>query len=132
MTILCIDDDPEDIEFFSDAINAIGDHYSCVFASDGFEGLRILSDLTPDFIFLDINMPLMSGKEALPIIRSIERLKTVPICVLSTVVNPYESEMLKNLGATYCLKKATTLSSLRDSLRKIFTNKIDFTTHVSR
>src|SRR5689334_15731277 len=132
MTILCVDDDPEDVEIFCAAIKTVGDNYRCVFASNGCEALQLLESISPDFIFLDVNMPVMGGKETLQRIRSNRQLKTVPVCIHTTTVSSFEAGIFRTLGATYCLKKATTFNELCDSLRSILSNIIYFTANAAR
>ena len=73
MIILCIDNDPEDIEFFCDAVKAVDPSIVTLSAMNGQEALDLLNSLAveelPSYIFLDINMPQMNGKETLEQIR---------------------------------------------------------------
>jgi CheY-like chemotaxis protein len=64
-TCLLVDDDEDDKEIFSLALTEANPSIKCVVASDGHEALSLLRDgsFIPDYIFLDLNMPLMSGKE---------------------------------------------------------------------
>ena len=115
--LLYIDDDPEDMELFCDAIKAIDPSYVCVGARNGKEGLNLLSNLTPDFIFLDINMPVMDGKETLKSIQVDPRLRDLPVLILSTSSNPQEREAFRRLGAKACLTKPNTFDALYNSLK---------------
>jgi CheY-like chemotaxis protein len=119
MTLLCIDDDPEDVELFQDAVRVIDSNYTCIVANNGFEGLEKLTSLVPDHIFLDINMPVMDGKETLSHIRKDARLNSVPICILSTSVSRRDAELCRILGANQCLVKPNSFDKLIDDLRKV-------------
>jgi CheY-like chemotaxis protein len=63
--IFVIDDDYDDIVFFKDAIHQIDPSIKCVASKDGVSALELLSKPAqiPDFIFLDLNMRRMNGKE---------------------------------------------------------------------
>ena len=67
MTILYIDDDPDDREFFREAVHYMDPAIMCHTAEDGAKGLRDLDEMIimPDFIFLDVNMPIMNGRQFL-------------------------------------------------------------------
>jgi CheY-like chemotaxis protein len=119
MILLCIDDDPEDIELFQDAVRTIDKRHVCVAAGNGCEALKLLSLLMPDYIFLDINMPVMDGKETLTNIRLNERFRAVPVCILSTSVDQREAETYKMLGADKCLVKPNSFGDLIVMLRTI-------------
>ena len=58
-------------------------------ATNGEEAVQILSDETkaPDLILLDLNMPKMSGIEFLQSLKSDDRLRYIPVVILSTSNN---------------------------------------------
>jgi len=120
MTLLYIDDDAEDIEFFCDAIKNIHPTYLCLVAQNAKDGLHILETLIPDVIFLDINMPVMNGKEALRAIRSRKNLASVPVCMLSTTTNSNEINMCRELGANECFVKPNSFAELCTTLKSFF------------
>jgi CheY-like chemotaxis protein len=120
MTLLYIDDDAEDIEFFCDAIKNIHPTYLCLVAQNAKDGLHILETLIPDVIFLDINMPVMNGKEALRAIRSQKNLASVPVCMLSTTTNSNEINMCRELGANECIVKPNSFAELCNTLKSFF------------
>ena len=119
MTLLCIDDDPDDRDLFQEALKVI-DHTSvCVAASNGREGLFILNNVLPDCIFLDLNMPGMDGMETLRHIRKDKRFQSVPVYILSTSNNRYELEICKTLGATNWLVKPDSFTELISEIRAV-------------
>lgn len=120
MILLCIDDDPEDIELFQDAVRVINENYTCVVAKNGNEGIEKLITLIPDYIFLDINMPIMDGKETLKSIRRDVRFQAIPICILSTAASRRDVEIYKALGADKCLVKPNSFQELIRNLRSVF------------
>lgn len=120
MILLCIDDDPEDIELFRDAVEMIDSSYTCVAASNGLEGLNILQKTIPDYIFLDMNMPVMDGKETLRVIRDDERFNSVPVYMLSTSNDFKEAESCRRLGAKRWLVKPGSFAELISKLRSVF------------
>ena len=119
MVLLCIDDDSDDVAFFCDAISTFNTSYTCIAAPNGKDGLSILRGIRPDYIFLDINMPVMNGKETLKIIRQNSCLQNVPVYMLSTTSNPVELKKYKELGATDCLVKPNRFEDLCNLLAPI-------------
>lgn len=115
--LLYIDDDPEDMEFFREAVKTVDPSCVCVSARNGAEGLKLLATLTPDLIFLDINMPVMDGKETLKSIKVDSRLNKLPVFMLSTTSNPREREVFRKLGARACLIKPNSFNALCDTLK---------------
>jgi CheY-like chemotaxis protein len=124
MTLLCIDDDPDDIEIFCEAMKQVDPSCVCAVANNGKHALDILRTLKPDMVFLDVNMPVMNGKDTLQGIRANEKLDSVPVCMLSTYINDDEAEVYRELGATECLIKPRSFSAFCQMLQRIFQKKI--------
>src|SRR5580658_3069902 len=102
MTILLVDDDEDDRKLFSGAAREVDDTITCVTASSGEEALLYLkedSNPLPDFVFLDLRMPGLSGEECLVEIKKEARFFEVPVIVYTTSRDVRESVRLKKLGA---------------------------------
>jgi CheY-like chemotaxis protein len=112
MTILCVDDDQDELDIFCDAVRDISSSIVCIPALDGEAALRILKVLIPDIIFLDVNMPRMGGKECLIEIKKDPLLKDVPIIIYSTSANPVEVETFYALGINKYLMKQNNYKAL--------------------
>ena len=120
MLLLCIDDDPEDVDFFCEAMKMVDPSATCLVARNGRDGLKLLETTLPDFIFLDINMPVMGGKETLAAIKKNSRLMAVPVCILSTSVNKAETMTYREMGAYRCFIKPNTFEELCRMLKDFF------------
>ena len=125
-TILLIDDDIDDQEIFSLALERANDEVNCVFASDGTEALNKLTDdmFAPDYIFIDMNMPRMNGQQCLKEIKKIERLRNVPVYMYSTSADPATVAENKNLGAADFIVKPANINALSNILAGIVRNRI--------
>jgi CheY-like chemotaxis protein len=106
MIILAVDDDPEDFEFFFDAVKEIDKSIIVLKATNGEEALHILENhmLMPDYIFLDINMPLMDGRACLTEIKKNTKLRDIPVIMYSTTNNVTEISNYKLMGARFLVK----------------------------
>jgi|SRR6185437_5290548 len=108
MTILLVDDDEDDRKLFFEAVGEVDKTIECIAAVDGQEALQYLGDAAkpaPDFIFLDLRMPGLSGQECLEEIKKDPRLASVPVIVYTTSRDVRESESLKKLGAVHFMSK---------------------------
>jgi CheY-like chemotaxis protein len=124
MTILNIDDDNEDLMVFHDAVKTVNPLAKCFLAKNSKEAVGLLQhSINPDFIFLDIHMPLMDGRAALKEIRKLKRLATVPVIIYSSVIPTAEMESFKELGATNFLKKQNSFAELCEELKKLGVNE---------
>ncbi len=116
------DDDTDDQEFFVTALQEIDKSIECVTAIDGKEALEKLqkeNNLIPDFIFLDLNMPRMTGLQCLAEIKRIDRLKHVPIVMYSTSHVKKDDDESKRLGAQYFFKKSCSFNELVNYLKTL-------------
>src|ERR1700754_2246036 len=85
--IFLIDDDQDDAELFSDALDELKMNATIVHYADGNEGLEKLKKKEiprPNVIFLDINMPQINGWDCLRGIKDIADLQHIPIVMYST------------------------------------------------
>jgi CheY-like chemotaxis protein len=122
MVIFYADDDQEDCDLFIEALQQIDPDIKCIIAKDGREALAYLEhtrDL-PQYIFLDINMPLVNGKKCLIQIKKNMRLKNIPVIMYSTTSDTNEISEYYKLGAHDFLIKPHNFNVLCDSLESIF------------
>src|SRR5687767_11074298 len=87
--ILCVDDDPEDLELLQHALQTVGSNYRIEQANNGEEALARLHQMKeaaelPCLVVLDINMPRMDGKQTLVSIQADSVLAAVPVVIFTT------------------------------------------------
>jgi CheY-like chemotaxis protein len=108
MNILMIEDDKDDSKIFSEAVMEVDPTIDFVAVPDAGKALAYLKDCKnrlPDFIFLDLRMPGMTGQECLVEIKKDSRLAPVPVIVYTTSKDLRESILLKDLGAVHFMSK---------------------------
>lgn len=108
MNILLVDDDEDDRKLFFEAVRDVDETITCVPAANGLEALALLQDgksPLPDFIFLDLRMPGLSGEECLREIKKDPRIAAIPVIVYTTSRDVRESIHLKQLGAAHFMSK---------------------------
>lgn len=116
--IFYCDDDDDDLMMFSDIIRQIDPELQCITANDCEDALQLLSseNVSPDLIFLDINMPKMSGIELLAWLKRYHSFQQVPIIMYSTSLNKRETDYCTELGASAVIPK---LFSLDESIKQL-------------
>lgn len=119
MLVLFIDDDPDDYDLFCEALLTIVTEAKCLHFRHGKEALIALQTVVPDYIFLDVNMPVMGGKECLQRIKKDPGLKDIPVIVYSTSSHPAEIRKFKELGAKEFIIKPGRYHELVDTLRGV-------------
>ena len=80
-------------------------HYSVVLARDGLDALEKLQTLVPAAMLLDIEMPRMDGFDLLRNLRQDERLRHVPVIMITSRTAPRHRDHALQLGASSCLGK---------------------------
>lgn len=123
MRIYLIDDDHEDHDIFEMALDETNLQVELKCFDNSVEGLEILkatdtADL-PDFVFLDLNMPKVNGKECLQDLSNRGIIGVLKVIVYSTSSNAYDISESKALGAYDYLIKPSSFQVLVDSLKRL-------------
>ncbi|MFN6570773.1 response regulator [Dendronalium sp. ChiSLP03b] len=84
-SILVVDDNPDLRTYVSDILRRNG--YQVRTARNGHEGFAIAQEIIPSLIVTDLMMPLVTGLEMIRMIRSEEKLKGIPIILLTAKVD---------------------------------------------
>jgi CheY-like chemotaxis protein len=124
-TYFIVDDDPDDQELFVEALQGLDEACNCVTAFNGQEALQKLNEIpsSPDFIFLDLNMPRMNGKQFLAEIKKIKTLRDIPVIIYSTSTDKKDILDTIELGAVYFLEKPNRFNDLTKALSNIISRK---------
>jgi CheY-like chemotaxis protein len=107
--VVYADDDPDDIELVEDAFKRYANNVEVITFKDARQALSYLKQLTdvdpsPCLIILDINMPVMSGKEALVRLRQMERYEEVPVVLFTTSSMPMDKSFAQRYKAGFITK----------------------------
>lgn len=127
---LLIDDDVDDQEIFALAMDKISFPFVCQVANNGFEALQKLGkeNVLPDYIFLDLNMPRMNGKECLRELKKNARFRNIPVVIYSTSSSQSDINDTKKLGAAAFIIKPFSLDALTEKLNNFFQEQPEFQT----
>jgi CheY-like chemotaxis protein len=121
-----IDDDTDDHEIFELALQQIDTSIACDFVHDGVSALSKLTSgeiSKPDYIFLDLNMPRMSGRQVLQELKKFDNLKDIPVVVCSTSSESVFANEAKELGAIAYIVKPSSLRELVKNLKEFFSDR---------
>jgi CheY-like chemotaxis protein len=120
--ILLVDDDADDQFIFTYAVKEIDSHAHCECINNAEKALETLRNNRSekyDYIFLDLNLPLMDGLSCLEKIRKNENLNDVPIVIYSTSNRPQDMQKAKELGAKDYIQKPSTFDELVKMIQKV-------------
>mgnify|MGYP001189071831 CR=1 FL=1 len=82
-------------------------------------GLTALREITPSIVFLDLNMPGLTGFEVLSFLRREPRLQDVPVIVVTSDDQPESADRAMHNGATAYVIKPITLDVLEATLKTL-------------
>lgn len=114
--ILLADDDKDDCLLFKDALDELSIVFTLTAVYNGEQLMNLLhkeSFQLPDILFLDLNMPRKTGFECLSEIKLDDRLKTLPVIIVSTSYEHDIVQLLFNAGAQHYMQKPTEFSKLK-------------------
>ena len=138
--VLVTDDNQGHITRISSLLNKMG--FSTVPAESGHEAIKLSKIMSPDLILLDMNMPEMSGLEALKLLREDPRIAEVPVVMISSTLTIETAELCMSMGCFDHLIKPIDIDKLnvilqkhlfkphgqrRENLRVYFSGKVELT-----
>jgi CheY-like chemotaxis protein len=117
-SIWLADDDDDDCLVFHDVLMEFENapHLTCLKNGQELVDLMKSYSMLPDVVFLDVNMPVKGGMEALEEIKDDKQLNSIPIIILSTSVQPVAVEHAFRLGARLFIKKPDSFNDLHKIL----------------
>jgi CheY-like chemotaxis protein len=120
--VLLVDDDDEDKFIIMDAMDTLGSTGNMWYAKNGDHALemlevKLLDNLKPCLIVLDLNMPKMNGTETLIRLKEDERFKDIPVVIYSTSINRLEKEKCMKLGAHSYITKPVSFTESMNTAR---------------
>lgn len=123
---LLIDDDLDDHEIFSMALEELKHAVELTSAYNAMQGLDMLrsGNVKPDFIFLDLNMPRINGKQCLSEIKNIESAGSIPVVIYSTSSEIKDLVEVQRLGAEAYIVKSSSIKDLVSALSDFFSTKV--------
>jgi CheY-like chemotaxis protein len=117
-TILIVEDTELIRRMYHDKL--VEEGYQVLVASDGQEGLNVLRSSHVDLVVLDLIMPVMSGLEALEVMKSDPRTKDIPVIILSNLGQESDIERGVELGATdYLIKNSAKPADVAEKIQLI-------------
>jgi CheY-like chemotaxis protein len=107
LMLLLVDDNPGDIVFFHEALEAAGAAAKMHVTGDGLEAMmflrkegRFADTPRPDIMVLDLNLPRKTGQEVLRELAADASLSRIPVAVLTT--SAFESHVVEGYPQDRC------------------------------
>lgn len=118
--VLCIDDDAGVIELVELILQK--EDITVIGASNGVEGLRLMRQIHPQAVLLDIMMPEQDGWSVFKEIRSDSQLKDIPVIIVTARDSTFEEVIARDKARVDdYITKPFTPAALRKSVKKVIT-----------
>jgi CheY-like chemotaxis protein len=119
--IYLVDDDAEEAELFSDAIQRVNGAVEFIWHSNVMEALDALmkEKESPDLLFLDLNIPQVSGKQLLKLLRENHVTKDLQVVIYSTTISKRDIDDTAAYNVKSYLQKPDDFQSLCIKLSEI-------------
>jgi CheY-like chemotaxis protein len=121
-TIIWVDDDPDDIYLIRQVLKESQYDVNLVNLQNGKEVIDMLSSTPrPEFpclIVLDINMPVMDGKQTLSFLKRNKEMNSIPVVMFSTSDSPTDKMFCQHFGSQL-ITKPSTYTALKHSVESL-------------
>ena len=121
--ILWADDDPDDIAIIRDVLQDINSSFQLIAVPNGQKALDYLQQVTqssslPCLIVLDMNMPVLSGRDTLAILKKQPQYNNVPMVVFTTSNSPLD-RLFCQCYHVEMFTKPTSYNALKEIIPKL-------------
>lgn len=114
LTVLIVEDEPRNRKLASDLCRVLG--HTVLEAENGRVGVDMATAEMPDLIFMDVQMPVMNGVEAISLLRENPDTQNIPIVVLTAHTMAGDEESIRASGCDDYMSKPINTRRLRDML----------------
>ncbi len=119
--ILVVDDEPDILQVVIFRLEKAG--YDAIPASDGKKALELLRKGGFDLVILDLRMPIMDGYEVCRVIKREEKLKKIPVIVLTASIVTDVSKVIRDIKADDYLIKPFESEDLLGKVKQFTTQR---------
>ena len=105
--ILYAEDDYDDFEAVQEVVEQLSDKHILVNARNGAEAIEYVEqhqDHLPSLVVLDLNMPVMTGKEVLTWLKKSDRYREIPVMVFTTSSREEDVKLCQRFDCTFFRK----------------------------
>jgi CheY-like chemotaxis protein len=114
--ILIVDDNADNASLARDYLAS--KHYRTAIASDGLSAMKLIGELRPDLVLMDIQMPGIDGIEAIRRIRASPSLQAMPVIALTALAMTGDRERCLEAGADEYVSKPVSMRALAEIIAR--------------
>lgn len=122
--ILLIDNDEAEIEAFTRALSKLPLRSNCICVKTTEHAVRVLSNYSPDFIFIDYDLSKERSLTCLQEIKKLQNGKNVPVILYSNQIDEENNLKAISMGAFACIRKPSMIGTLVKKLNEIMVKRV--------
>jgi two-component system cell cycle response regulator DivK len=115
--ILIVEDNEKNMKLVRDVLQVKG--YATLEAGTGEDGIRLAAEHTPDLILMDIQLPGISGIDALKALRADPATAAIPAIAVTASVMPQDRNQITEAGFDGYLGKPLNLKEFLEAVKAI-------------
>ncbi|TVR76894.1 MAG: response regulator [Chitinophagaceae bacterium] len=123
--IVLVEDNPGDIMLAKEVIMHLGLDVDLTVLMDGEQVIEFLEEAQhlkkgwPDLILLDLNLPKKDGREVLKYIKTHQKLRRIPVCILTTSNAEHDINETYSLNANSYLTKPLDFNQFLETFKEL-------------
>jgi two-component system cell cycle response regulator DivK len=114
--ILIVEDNEKNLKLVRDVLQVKG--YQTLEAGTAEDGLKIACEKKPALILMDIQLPGMSGIEALKALRAAPATAGIPVVAITASVMQQDRQQIMSAGFDGFIEKPVNLRALLDTVQR--------------
>ena len=103
--VLLVEDNEDNRDLVSFILKSARLDVQLLVAENGEEALELAFRCIPNLILMDMQMPVMDGWTAVPMLRADPRTEAIPIVALTAQVKPEDKQRIKEIGCAEHVSK---------------------------
>jgi len=115
--VLIVEDNEKNMKLARDVLQVKG--YSTLEAVTGEDGVRLAKEKLPDLVLMDIQLPGISGIDALKALRSDAQTEKIPVAALTASVTPTDRSRISEAGFDAFLSKPINLKEFLEIVKRL-------------
>jgi two-component system cell cycle response regulator DivK len=115
--ILIVEDNDKNLKLVRDVLQVKG--YATVEAGNAEDGIVLARERRPDLILMDIQLPGMSGIEAIGVLRAEPATAAIPVVAVTASVMPQDRNKITEAGFEAYVGKPINLKEFLETVRNM-------------